>query len=130
MAEVCAVLVVEPSDLFREFLDLIVDHAGYDVVAVDLGEGAQQLVARQRFDVVILASTGIGGRVDPVQLARRATTAGARVLIALDDPSHRHAFGADGYTMLDKPFMPRTLIDALEQLRRHHSLDCEPRGGI
>ncbi len=128
MAEVCAVLVVEPSDLFREFLDVIVDHAGYDVVAVDLSEGAQ-LLERQRFDVVILASIGMGGRVAPVQLARRATPAGARVLIALDDPSHRRAFRADGYTMLNKPFMPRTLIDALEQLRRHYSLYCGPRVG-
>ena len=127
MSEICAVLVIEPSDLFREFLDVIVEHAGYDVVAVDLSETAQQALAQRRFDVVILASSGVGGRVDPLLLARRAVTAGAAVIIVLDDMTHRRAFAKDGYAMIEKPFMPGVLIDALEQLRRHNALQCEPR---
>ena len=125
MSEICAVLVVEPSDLFRDFLDVIVEHAGHDVVAVDLSETTQQTLAKRRFDVVILA--GVGGRVDPLLLARRAVEAGAAVVIALDDIAHRRAFAKDGYVMIEKPFMPGTLIDALEQLRRHNALQCEPR---
>jgi DNA-binding response OmpR family regulator len=126
MTVVCAVLVIEPSDLFREFLDVIVEHAGYDVVAVDLSETAQQALAEQRFDVVILASSGVGGRVDPL-LARRAADTGVAVIIVLDDIAHRRAFAKDGYAMIEKPFMPATLIDALEQLRRRNALQCEPR---
>ena len=127
MTEICTVLVIEPSDLFREFLDVIVEHAGYDVVAVDLCETAQQALAKGRFDVVILASSGVGGRVDPLLLARRAAGAGAAVMIVLDDIAHRRAFAKDGFMMIEKPFMPGTLIDALEQLRRHNALRCEPR---
>ncbi|HKW53434.1 MAG TPA: hypothetical protein VJO12_07070 [Stellaceae bacterium] len=127
MTEICAVLVIEPSDLFREFLDVIVEHARYDVVAVDLRETAQQALAVQRFDVVIVASSGVGGRVDPLLLARRAADAGAAVIIVLDDIAHRRAFTKDGYAMIEKPFMPGTLIDALEQLRRRNALQCEPR---
>ncbi|HWG78557.1 MAG TPA: hypothetical protein VN681_02220 [Stellaceae bacterium] len=127
MAVVCTVLVIEPSDLFRDFLDVIVEYAGYDVVAVDLDEAAQQALAEQRFDVVILASSGIGGRTDPLLLARRAADAGAAVMVVLDDISHRRAFAKDGYAMIEKPFMPGTLIEALEQLRRRNALQCEPR---
>lgn len=92
MAVVCTVLVIEPSDLFRDFLDVVVEHAGYDVVAVDLGEMAQQALAQQHFDVVILASSGLGGRTDPLLLARRAADAGAGVIIVLDDIAYRRAF--------------------------------------
>jgi DNA-binding response OmpR family regulator len=129
MAVVCAVLVIEPSDLFRDFLDVIVEHAGYDVVAVDLDETAQQALAEQRFDVVILASSGGGGRVDPLLFARRAADAGAGVIIVLDEIAHRRAFAKDGYAMIEKPFMPGTLIEALEQLRRRNALAQARAGG-
>jgi DNA-binding response OmpR family regulator len=127
MAEICTVLVVEPSDLFREFLDVIVDHVGYDVVTVDMTEAAQRHLEQQHFDIVILASFGGGQRIDPLQLAQRAATAGAQVLIVLDDASHRRIFLKGGYAMLAKPFMPRALIAELERLRSSGAITCEPR---
>ena len=127
MAEICMVLVVEPSDLFREFLDAIVDHVGYDVIAVDMTDAAQQRLEQQRFDIVILASVGGGPGIDPLRLAQRAVAAGAQVLIVLDDASHRRIFLEGGYTMLAKPFTPRALIAELEQLRRSGAIACEPR---
>jgi len=127
MAEICMVLVVEPSDLFREFLDVIVDHAGYDVVSVDMTEAAQQRIEQQRFDIVILASAGGGERIDPLRLAQHAAATGAQVLIILDDASHRRIFLKDGYSMLAKPFTPRALIAELERLRSRGALACEPR---
>jgi DNA-binding response OmpR family regulator len=127
MSEICTVLVIEPSDLFRQFLDVIVDHAGYDVIAVDMSELAQRRLEQQHFDVVILASSGVGQPIDPVDLAKRAAADGAAVIIVLDDSSHRRAFLAGGYAMLHKPFMPRTLIAELERMRGHGALACEPR---
>lgn len=53
--------------------------------------------------------------------------AGAAVIIVLDDIAHRRAFAKDGYAMIEKPFMPGTLIEVLEQLRRRNALQCEPR---
>ena len=126
MAEICTVLVIEPSDLFREFLDVIVDHAGYDVVSIDVDE-AQRRLEQQHFDVVILASSGVGQPIDPVELAKRAAADGAAVIIVLDNSSHRRAFMAGGYAMLYKPFMPRTLIAELDRMRRCGALACEPR---
>ncbi|HEX7968736.1 MAG TPA: hypothetical protein VF502_10990 [Stellaceae bacterium] len=120
-------LVVEPSDIFREFLDVIVDHAGYDVVTVAAGVTAQHQLEHQRFDMVILASAKLGRGPDPLELARRAADAGAAVMFVLDDWSQCSAFADSGYVILTKPFMPSALIAEIERLRRQHVIDCEPR---
>jgi DNA-binding response OmpR family regulator len=126
MAELCRVLVVEPSDLFRSFLDAVMDDAGYDVLAVAPDEHLMSLVEQQDFHIVIVASAisqRSGGALHLAKIARRR---GCAVIIALDEPWHRAAFASGGYSFLWKPFRPRDLVALLDRLREEFGMSCEP----
>lgn len=126
MAELCRVLVVEPSDLFRGFLDAVMDDAGYDVLAVAPDEHLRSLLQQQDFHIVILASAISPKSGGALQLAKLARQRGGTVIIALDEPWHRAAFTGGGYSFLWKPFRPRDLVALVERLREEREMDCAP----
>jgi DNA-binding response OmpR family regulator len=126
MAELCRVLVVEPSDLFRSFLDAVMDDAGYDVLAVAPDEHLASLLEQQNFHIVILASAiaqSCGGAPLLAKLARRR---GCAVIIALDEIWHRAAFANGGYSFLWKPFRPRDLVALIDRVREEFGMTCAP----
>jgi DNA-binding response OmpR family regulator len=124
MVELCRVLVVEPSDLFRGFLDAVMDDAGYDVLAVAPDEHLTSLLQQQEFDVVILASAISPKSGGALRLGNEAQQRGSAVIIALDEPWHRAAFAGGGYSFLWKPFRPRDLVALVERLREDRAMDC------
>jgi DNA-binding response OmpR family regulator len=126
VTEVCTVLVVEPSDLFREFLEVVVDHAGYEVTTVaDLSTAVRRL-RRQRFHILLLAFAAGQDEAATLSCAQLARAKGSAVIILLDDWSLRRSFADRGYATLSKPFSPAQLIAELEGLYRR-GLGCEPR---
>jgi DNA-binding NtrC family response regulator len=126
MTEVCRVLVVEPSDLFRGFLDAVMDDAGYDVLSVAPDEHMASLLQQQEFHVVILASAISPKSGGALRLAKEARQRGSAVIIALDEPWHRAAFAGGDYSFLWKPFRPRDLVALVERLIEEREMDCEP----
>ncbi len=47
------ILVIDDDDMFRHYLTALLERAGCDVHAVSDGSGVQNLIAAERFDVVI-----------------------------------------------------------------------------
>jgi DNA-binding response OmpR family regulator len=126
MAELCRVLIVEPSDLFRGFLDAVMDDAGYDVLAVAPDEHMASLLEQQDFHITILASSISRRGGGAIELAKVAQDRGCAVVIALDEPWHRGAFTGGGYSFLWKPFRPRDLVALADRLREEFAMACEP----
>jgi DNA-binding response OmpR family regulator len=127
MSEICRVLVIEPSELFRDFLDAVVDHAGFEVAALSPAQEPERLLACERFDAVILASDLGPAGPGAVALAELAAAQGMAVIVALDDAMHRGFFGNGRYLLLDKPIRPSVLIARLKELRETGAIDCLPR---
>jgi DNA-binding NtrC family response regulator len=127
MSEICRVLVIEPSELFRDFLDAVVDHAGFDVAALSPAQEPERLLAHERFDAVILASDLGAKGPGAVALAELAAAKGTAVIVALDDAAHRGFFANGRYLLLEKPIRPGVLIARLKELRDTGAIDCLPR---
>jgi DNA-binding response OmpR family regulator len=126
MRELCRVLVVEPSELFRGFIDAFMDEAGYDVLAVEPDSHLDALIEQQAFHVVILASSIVPGAGGVRHVAQLAAERGSAVVIAVDQPWHRQALADCGYSVLSKPFRPRDLVALVEQLRDEDAIASDP----
>ena len=99
------------------------------MVALTPEQEPERVIARERFDAVILASDLGAHGPGASALAEVAAAKGAAVIIALDDAAHRAIFASERYLLLAKPIRPSELIARLEELRRSGAIDCMPRAG-
>lgn len=134
MTEICQVLVVEPSDTFRDFLDVVIDHAGYRVTAIGVDRHIAfildpSVIDFGRFDVVVTSSRLGAAAASAVAFAEAALARGCAVIVVLEDHGDRHIFAQRGFTVLEKPFRPGDLAAELQRLRDRGVIDCTSQDG-
>lgn len=115
-----AVLIIEDDPLVRQFVELVLSQAGYNVSSVATGELGLKALRQSKWDLVLLDiqlpdMTG----VDLLRLLRRYKRTTARVMMMTargDLATVREAMeaGADGY--LVKPFGPDVLTKRVEAM--------------
>jgi DNA-binding response OmpR family regulator len=122
-----AVLIIEDDPLVRQFVELVLSQAGYNVSSVGTGELGLKALQTSKWDLVLLDiqlpdMTG----VDLLRLLRRYQRVKATVMMMTakgDLATVREAMdaGADGY--LVKPFTPDALTKRVEAM-----LNPKPKG--
>ncbi len=118
------VLIVEDDHGFAQILQRRLREEGFGVQVVGDGEAALELMARNRFDVVVLDMLLPG--VDGFEVCRRlrqirrwVPVVMVTALGGIDDRIHGFEFGAEDY--LVKPFVLQELVARLHVvLRRRH----------
>jgi two-component system response regulator FlrC len=116
MADGARVLVVEDNAAIRASLALFLEHEGFDVVAVEEFDRAQQLIESERFDTLITDLDLPGGTgLDLLALARRFRPRMRSILMTGYGCSAVRKrvteMGLSAY--LEKPFEPKDLLSAL-----------------
>ncbi len=115
-----AILIIEDDPLVRQFVELVLSQAGYNVSSVGTGELGLKALQTSKWDLVLLDiqlpdMTG----VDLLRLLRRYQRVKATVMMMTakgDLATVREAMdaGADGY--LVKPFTPDALTKRVEAM--------------
>jgi two-component system phosphate regulon response regulator OmpR len=136
MSEPARILIADDEAELRGLLQRYLTEQGLTVRAVPDAAGAEKLLARERFDVLVLDVMMAGE--DGLSLCRRLRAQGETVpilmLTARGDPVDRIIgleMGADDY--LAKPFNPRELLARLQAMvRRQRMLGVHggPQGDV
>ncbi len=112
------VLVVDDEPGMRDLLSRVLGDAGHAVSAVESGEEARVLLAREKFDVLVLDKNlpGIDG-VSVLKLVRASQPALRAIMITAypseESDAKARALGVLAYIV--KPFGVLTMIDAVDQ---------------
>ncbi|MFM9845702.1 MAG: response regulator [Hyphomicrobiaceae bacterium] len=128
-ADALIAIVEDDKEIHRLVHDLLV-REGFAVAVADTGAALDQILARQRPDLIILDLMLPGE--DGLSICRRLRTRGAipiLMLTAKADPVDRVVgleMGADDY--LTKPFNPRELLARVRALlrRTRNTIEAEP----
>jgi len=119
------ILVADDEPDLRALLQRYLGDQGYTVRAVDSAAPLERLLARERFDVLVLDVMMPGE--DGLSVCRRLRAAGETIpilmLTARGDPIDRVLgleMGADDYLL--KPFQPRELLARIQALVRRQRL--------
>lgn len=120
MPAAAAVLIIEDDPLVRQFVELVLSQAGYNVSSVATGDLGLRALQQSKWDLVLLDiqlpdMTGVA----LLRLLRRYQRTKATVMMMTakgDLATVREAMdaGADGY--LVKPFTPDALIKRVEAM--------------
>ena len=121
MSEPARILIADDEAELRALLERYLSEQGLVARAVPDAAGAERLLARERFDVLVLDVMMPGE--DGLSLCRRLRAAGETIpilmLTARGDPVDRIVgleMGADDY--LPKPFNPRELLARIQAMVR------------
>ncbi len=112
------VLVVDDEPGMRDLLSRVLGDAGHAVSAVESGEEALVLLARERFDVLVVDKNlpGIDG-LSVLKLVRASQPALRAIMITAypseESDQKARALGVVAYIV--KPFGVLTMIDAVDQ---------------
>ena len=109
------VLVVEDQRAVRQLAVRALRGWGYRVLEADNGEAALALIREHGGAIDLLLSDVVMPKMSGTELAARFREAcpGARVLLMsgyTDEEANRHGVLESGYALLQKPFMPNTLV--------------------
>jgi len=111
------ILVVDDEPGMRDLLSRVLGEAGHDVVTVESGETALVLLAREKYDVLILDKNlpGIDG-LAVLRLARSHHPATRAIMITAypSDTSNATARALGVLAYIVKPFGILTMIDAVD----------------
>ncbi len=117
------ILVVEDEDAIRDFVVINLKRSGYDVVDVNCGERAVEVIEQQGmiFDIALLdiMMPGMDGIALCKWLRERSTTMGIIMLSAKSqemDKVNCLMIGADDY--VTKPFSPSELVARIDAIYR------------
>jgi DNA-binding response OmpR family regulator len=116
MVEVIRVLVVEDNAVVRASLALLLEHEGFDVVAVAEFARAQELIENERFDTLITDLDLPGGTgLDLLLTARRSRPRMRSILMTGYGCSavRKRALELGLSAYLEKPFEANQLLSAL-----------------
>jgi signal transduction histidine kinase len=112
------ILVAEDDPAVRAVIESILDTAGYRVVAVESGEAACEIAAREPVDLVLLdvVMPGMTGReaLERIRLVRP----GARFILSSGYTAQTDTsdpFDAGATTLLEKPYDPDRLLRAVRR---------------
>ncbi len=112
------VLVVDDERGMRDLLSRVLGDAGHTVSSVESGEEALVLLAREKFDVLVVDKNlpGIDG-VSVLKLVRASQPALRAIMITAypseESDARARALGVVAYIV--KPFGVLTMIDAVDQ---------------
>ena len=111
------ILLAENDRSAREVTALVLEAAGYRVVATDNGTSALRILLQDPTVDLLLSDINMPGGIDGIELARRAQLS-REVLIMLISADPRGSFASfpDNVPFLAKPYARRTLLDALSAL--------------
>jgi DNA-binding NtrC family response regulator len=109
VARLCKILVVEDNDSIREFLQILFDDEGYEIVVVTGGESMRAVLKQDRFDVALIDVT-LPGADDGFTLAEVAKATGCGVILVTGDARNYEAVTASGHRYLFKPFRIEQLM--------------------
>ncbi|UAL11155.1 response regulator transcription factor [Caulobacter segnis] len=126
-----AVLVIDDDAIVRQFVELVLTQAGYNVSSVATGELGIKALQTARWDLVLLDinipdMTGL----DVLRLLRKYQKVKAAVMMMTargDLSTVREAMesGADGY--LVKPFGPKDLLKRVEAMLNPEKFRAVPK---
>ncbi len=125
------VLVVDDEPGMRDLLSRVLGDAGHAVSAVESGEEALVLLARERFDVLVLDKNlpGLDG-LGVLRLVRSHQPALRAIMITAypspESDATARALGVVAYIV--KPFGVLTMIDAVDQAIARGRLGGEAAG--
>ena len=114
------VVLAEDEEIVRDLASEILTRAGFRVVATEDGVDALEAVRAQRGEVVALVTDVVMPRLGGRALAERARAVEESLPIVFisgfsDEAVDPREFG-DGAVMLQKPFLPDELVDALRSV--------------
>jgi len=113
------ILVVDDEPLVRQSMQLLLEHDGHEVFAVDSGEAALEQLAQRQFDLVITDFSMPGMHGDQLVARIREGRPDQLIIMATAFAPEYQVFGqATGYVdaLLHKPFSFRELREAIEQV--------------
>lgn len=129
------VLLVEDEFLIREIMSECLQDAGYDVVDVENGDRAVELIKHppRKFSILI-TDFHMPGDADGSKVAAQLRLAipGIPVVIASGRPEALQAAWQTelGYKLLRKPYLPSELVKMVEALVGHPSPNISEQGCI
>ncbi|MGO9242557.1 MAG: response regulator [Bryobacteraceae bacterium] len=111
------ILLLEDEHAVRELARLILDHEGWEIVqAGSLTEAAECVRTKKRpFDLFIVDICLPDGFGTQLVEKMRQTGADPMVIYMTGDPGWLRRLGAEGAALLQKPFTPLQLIQAVQQ---------------
>lgn len=121
MADAGLVVVIDDDPPVLEALALVIEDAGFDVVAVTTAEAARAALRGRRPDIVIAdyrLETGLTGS-DVIRMLRAefGRTIPGILLTGDTSPERQTDAHADHLHLLHKPVLPGTLIALLRKVR-------------
>ncbi|HET8550640.1 MAG TPA: response regulator [Bryobacteraceae bacterium] len=118
MLERTRLLIVDDEAPLLRLMKAYLERVGYEVdTCADAANAFDCLSAEAKWQAAILDLSLIAGRDDIIRLARRSP--GLRVLVCSGSPFEVDALPADirsRCSFLQKPFLPKMLLDAVEEL--------------
>jgi DNA-binding response OmpR family regulator len=118
------ILVVEDNPAIRSTLALVLEHEGFDVVAVAEFERAQELIEKETFDTLITDLDLPGGTGLDLLLRARQFRPGMRSILMTGygcSAVRKQVSELNLAAYLEKPFDPRDLVNALNGSDRGRS---------
>ncbi len=132
MAASAAVLVIDDDAVVRQFAELVLAQAGYNVSSAATAELGMRALQASRWDLVLLDINmpGMTG-LDVLRLRKhQRLKAAVMMMTARDDAATvRQAMetGADGYMV--KPFGPRDLLKRVDAMLNPEKFRAAPKDG-
>jgi CheY-like chemotaxis protein len=120
MADTPRILLIDDEPGTTEFVSLLLQRQGYEVVAMESGEEALKLLDRDpNFDLVLLdyLMVGLDGIETLAMIKKQPKTQHLKVLIQsglsdVEDMEKARSLGAVGYIL--KPYKPSDLIEQVK----------------
>jgi len=114
------ILIVDDSDAIRNTLRLTLEFKGYEVFEAADGNEGLKLIRENDYDLVFcdLAMPGLDGAslIREVREGLKKAALPIIVLSAEEPAAKRRAMEAGANGSIDKPFSPRQVLRALEQM--------------
>jgi DNA-binding NtrC family response regulator len=125
-----AVLVVDDDDGVRETTAAILRHEGFDVLEASDGAAATWTLANEHVDVVLLdlRLRRVDGTVVLEALEESSTVVIVSAFEYFEESDIRQRFGTVVFEFLQKPVLPRRLVDVTAAAATHaRSRGLEPK---
>lgn len=115
-------LLAEDNDIFRKSLLYFLSNNGYDVIGVDNGLDAIEMLRKEQFDLVITdVNMPFAGGMELINLIRTDLKSQIPIIVLTSsnvEQTELEAFDLGASEFVTKPFSPLVLVARIEKLAK------------